>query len=68
MGDVGVVLEFGWVVVDVVHRHEHTGGAGEGPGGAPIAGHHYQGVVLPLLSVQQGAGDDLPRRRVDGEL
>lgn len=68
MGDVGVVLEFGRVVVHVSHGHEHAGGTGESPGKAPIAGHHHQGVVLPGLPIEEGTGDDLPRGRVDGEL
>lgn len=68
MGDVGVVLEFGRVVIHVSHGHKHTGGAGESPGLAPVAGHHHQGVVLPGLPVQESTGDDLPRGRVDGEL
>lgn len=68
MGDVGVVLEFGWVVVHIGHGHEHAGGTGESPGEAPVTRHHHQGVVLPGLSIEECTGDDLPRRRVDGEL
>lgn len=68
MGDVGVVLELGRVVIHISHGHQHAGGAGQSPGEAPVAGHHHQGVVLPRLPVQESAGDDLARRRVDGEL
>lgn len=68
MRDIRVMLKAGWVVVDVSHSDEHAGGTGERPGGPSIRGNHHQRVVALCLPVQQRAGDDLPRGRVDGEL
>jgi len=68
VGDVGVVVEARRVVVDVGHRHGHGGRAGQAPRPPSVCRHHQQLVIVPVLSVQQRAGDDLPRGRVDGEL
>lgn len=68
MGDVGVVVEARRVVVDVGHRHRHGGRAGQALGLPSICRHDQQLVIGPVLPVQQGAGDDLSRGRVDGEL
>lgn len=68
MGDVGVVMEAGRVIVDVGHRHGHSGGAGQALGLPSICCHNQQLVIGPVLSIQQGAGDNLSRSRVDGEL
>lgn len=61
MGDIGMVLKFGWVVIHVGDGDEHAGGTGESPGEASVAGHHHQSVVLPSLSIEEGTGDDLSR-------
>ena len=68
MGDVGVVVEPWGVVVDIRHCHRHGGGAGQALGLPSVGGHDQQLVISPVLSVQQGAGDDLSRGGVDGEL
>lgn len=59
MGDVGMVLKFGWVVIHIGDGDKHAGGTGESPGEAPITRHHHQSVVLPCLSIEESAGDDL---------
>lgn len=68
MGDVGVVVEARRVIVDVGHRHRHSGGAGQALGLPSICCHDQQLVIGPVFSIQQGAGDNLSRRWVDGEL
>lgn len=68
MRDIRMVVEARRVVIDVGHRHGHGGGAGEALRLSPVCCHHQQLVIGPLLPVQQRAGDDLPRSRVDGEL
>lgn len=68
VGDVGMVLEPGRVVVDVSHCHLHSGRAGERVRGASVAAHHNQRVVLVALPVQQGTGDELARGWVYREL
>lgn len=68
VGDIGMVLKFGWVVIHVGDGDEHAGGTGESPGEASVAGHHHQSVVLPSLSIEEGTGDDLSRWWVDCEL
>lgn len=68
MGDVRVVVEVWGVVVDVGHRHRHGGGARQALRLSSICGYNQQLVIVSVLSVQQGAGDDLPGSRVDGEL
>lgn len=59
MGDVGMVMKFGRVVIHISNRDKHTGGTGESPGEAPVTCHHYQSVVLPRLSIKESTGDDL---------
>lgn len=68
MGDVGMVLKFGRVVIHIGDDDEHAGGTGESFGEAPIARHHHQSVVLPRLSIEESTGDDLSCWRVDREL
>ena len=68
MRDVGVVVEAWRVVVDVRHRHGHSGGAGQALGLPSVSRHNQQLVIGPVLSVQQRAGNDLSRGGVDGEL
>lgn len=68
MGDVGVVVEARRVIVDVRHRHRHGGRAGQALRLPSICCHHQQLVIGSVLSIQQGAGDNLSCSRVDGEL
>ena len=68
MRDVGVVVEARRVVVDVGHDHRHSGGAGQPQRLPSVRGHHQELVAGSGLAVQGGAGDDLARGRVDGEL
>lgn len=68
MCDVGVMVEVWRVIIDVTDRHGHSGGAGQALGLPSIGCHNQQLVISPVLSVQQGAGDNLSRRRVDREL
>lgn len=68
MGDVRVVVEAWRVIVDISHRHGHGGGAGQALGLPSICCHNQQLVIGPVLSIQQGAGDNLSCSRVDGEL
>lgn len=68
MGDVGMMVEARWVVVDVSHRHGHGGRAGQALGLPSICCHNQQLVIGPVFPVQQGAGDNLACRWVDREL
>lgn len=68
MGDIRVVVEARRVVVDVSHSHGHGGGAGQALRLPSICCHNQQLVIGPVLSIQQGAGDNLSCGRVDGEL
>lgn len=62
------MVEARGVVIDVSHGHRHSGRAGKALWLPTICGHNQQLVIGPVLPVQQRAGDDLSRRRVDGEL
>lgn len=66
--DIRVVVEVRRVIIDVSHRHGHGGGAGQALRLPSICCHNQQLVIGPLLSIQQGAGDDLSCSRVDREL
>lgn len=68
MGDVGVVVEAGRVIIDVGHCHRHGRGAGQALGLTSICCHNQQLVIGPVFSVQQGAGDNLSCSWVDREL
>jgi len=65
---IGVVVEARRVVIDVGHRHRNRGRAGQALRLPSICCNNQQLVIGPVLSVQQGAGDNLSCGRVDGEL
>lgn len=68
MRDIRVVVEARRVIIDISHRHGHGGRAGQALRLPSICCDDQQLVIGPLLSIQQGAGDDLSCSRVDGEL
>lgn len=68
MCDIRVMLEPGWVVIDIRHCHKHTSRTGERLWRPSITGNHDQGIIILGFSVQQCAGDDLSCGWVDGKL
>lgn len=68
MGDVWVMVEPRRVVIDVGYRHGHGGRAGQAFRLPSICRYHQQLVIDPVLAIQQGTGNNLSCRWVDGEL
>lgn len=68
MCDVWVMLEPGWVVINISDGHKHTSRAGKRLWRPSITGNHDQSVIIFGFSVQQSTSDDLSRGWVDGEL
>lgn len=68
VGDIGVVVEAGRVIIDVSDHHRHGGRAGQALWLPSICCYNQQLVIGPVFSVQQGTGDNLACSRVDREL